>query len=265
MVQLDALISDLAAESDAVDGLVAPLPSAGWATPTPAQGWTVAHQVAHLAWTDRIAHLAATDPGGFGAVVQQALRDPAGHVDRGAEEGAAKPPAELLADWRRARAHLAAALLEVPAGSRLPWFGPPMSAASMATARLMETWAHGQDVADALGVRREPTARLRHVAHLAVRTRDFAYALNDREPPAAEFRVELTPPDADAAAWTWGPEDAEQRVTGSAAGFCLLATQRRHRDDTDVRAMGAEAEAWLGIIQAFAGLPGSGRAKGQFG
>lgn len=264
MVQLDALIADLAAESAVLDELVAPLAADGWSTPTPAKGWTVAHQIAHLAWTDRVAHLAATDPDGFAAAVQRALQDPTGHVDRGAEEGAAKPPAELLADWRQARAELASALLAVPAGTRLPWFGPPMSAASMATARLMETWAHGQDVADALGVRREPTDRLRHVAHLAVRTRDFAYLLNDREPPAAEFRVELSPPGA-GETWTWGPEDAEQRVTGSALDFCLLATQRRHRDDTDVRAAGADAETWLGMIQAFAGVPGPGRAKGQFG
>lgn len=41
-----------------------------------------------------------------------------------------------------------------------------MSAVSSVTARLMETWAHGQDIADVLGVDRQPTARLRHIAHL---------------------------------------------------------------------------------------------------
>jgi uncharacterized protein (TIGR03084 family) len=133
----------------------------------------------------------------------------------------------------------------------------------MATARLMETWAHAQDVVDALGVRRQPTARLKHVAHLAVRTRNFAYLLNDKTPPAAEFHVELRA--ADGQTWTWGPEDAEQRVTGTALDFCLLATQRRHRDDLDVQAVGPAADEWLGIIQAFAGLPGKGRTAGQFG
>jgi uncharacterized protein (TIGR03084 family) len=132
----------------------------------------------------------------------------------------------------------------------------------MATARMMETWAHGQDVADALGVQRKPTARLKHVAHLAVRTRNFAYLLNDKAPPGEEFRVELQGPDGDT--WSWGPEDAEQRVTGPALDFCLLATQRRHRDDLAVQAVGADADAWLGIIQAFAGLPGKGRQPGQF-
>ena len=145
----------------------------------------------------------------------------------------------------------------MPAGQKIAWFGPPMSPTSMATARLMETWAHGQDVADALGVKRQPSNRLKHVAHLAVRTRDFAYLLNDRQPPAGQFHVELTGPDGDS--WTWGPEDAEQRVSGPALDFCLLATQRRHRDDLDVRADGAQADEWLGIIQAFAGMPGKGR------
>ena len=49
----------------------------------------------------------------------------------------------------------------------------------MATARLMETFAHGRDVADALGAHaRAATARLRHVCHLGVRTRGFAYLIN---------------------------------------------------------------------------------------
>ena len=131
----------------------------------------------------------------------------------------------------------------------------------MATARLMETWAHTTDVADALRVRREPTARLRHVAHLGVRTRNFAYGVRNLTPPAEEFRVGLTAPDG--AVWTWGPQDAAQRVTGSALDFCLLVTQRIHRDDTDLVAVGEDAARWLDIAQAFAGLPGEGRKPGS--
>jgi uncharacterized protein (TIGR03084 family) len=130
----------------------------------------------------------------------------------------------------------------------------------MATARLMETWAHGQDVADALAIARTPTARLRHIAHIGVRTRDFAYAVNDRTPPAEPFRVELTGPGGDT--WAWGPEDAAQRVTGPALDFCLRVTQRRHRDDLALVAVGADADAWLDIAQAFAGPPGTGRPAG---
>ena len=157
---------------------------------------------------------------------------------------------------------MAAALVSVPAGQKLPWFGPPMGAATMATARLMETWAHGQDIADTLGVRREPTARLRNIAHLGVRTRDFAFIQRGLQPPPAEFRIELVAPDGDL--WTWGPSDAAERVTGRALDFCLLAAQRRHRDDLAVEAVGEQADAWLDIAQVFAGPSGPGRSKGQF-
>ena len=133
-----------------------------------------------------------------------------------------------------------------------------MSAASMATARLMETWAHGLDVADTLGVKRPATARLRSIAHIGVRTRDFAFAINGLTPPPEPFRVELRAPDA--TAWSWGPDDAAQRVTGSAEDFCMLVTQRRPQRGLGRRiAVGADAEQWLGIAQAFAGPPGPGR------
>jgi uncharacterized protein (TIGR03084 family) len=257
MSTLDVVLADLRAESAELDGLVADLDDAGWATPTPAEGWTVAHQIAHLAWTDRQATLAVTDPDAFTAHVREVAARAFRLVDEAAAEGAAVPPAELLAGWRTDRDRLDGVLAAVPAGKKIGWYGPPMSAASLATARLMETWAHGQDVADALGVRREPTARLRHVAHLAVRTRNFAYLLHDLTPPAAEFRVELTAPDGEL--WTWGPEDATQRITGSAYDFCLLAAQRLHRDDAAVKAEGADADVWLDIIQVFAGPSGSGR------
>jgi len=261
-VQLDEVLADLWAESADLDRLVGGLPAEDWGRPTPAEGWTIAHQIAHLAWTDEAAHLAVTDPDGFKAVLEKAAANPHTYVDEGATETAALPPDQLLIFWRETRAELADALKQVPPGEKVLWFGPPMSPTSMATARLMETWAHGQDVVDALHVHRPLTNRLRHVAHLAVRTRDFSYLLNNRTPPAEPFHVELTGPGDQT--WTWGPEDAEQRVTGPALDFCLLATQRRHRDDLAVRAEGADADEWLGIIQAFAGFPGKGRERGQF-
>ena len=170
---------------------------------------------------------------------------------------AAVPPAELLADWRATRAQLHDALLTVDDGRKLPWFGPPMSGPSMATARLMETWAHGLDVADALGVTRPATDRLRSIAHIGVRTRDFAFAINGLTPPSEPFRVELRAPDG--SSWTWGPADAPQRVTGSAEDFCFLVTQRRPLRELDITADGDDAARWLPIAQAFAGPPGGGR------
>lgn len=258
MPDLDSLLADLAAEGDSLDALVAPLPAARWADPTPAEGWTIAHQISHLAWTDEQAVVAATDAAAFGRLLEQALADPAGYVEAGATEGAGEDPARLLARWREGRRRVVDVLAAVPAGTRLPWFGPPMSAASMATARLMETWAHGEDVADALGERREPTHRLRHVAHIGVRTRDFSFRNRGLEPPAEEFRVVLKGPAGEE--WTWGPPDAAQSVTGPALDFCHLVTQRRHRDDLALTAVGADADRWLDIAQAFAGPPGPGRA-----
>lgn len=257
VADLNKIVDDLCAEGAALDRLVADLPDERWATPTPAAGWTVAHQIGHLAWTDRAALLAATDEEAFTAQLTEAWKNPFGFVDEGAEAEAARTPRELLADWRGTREKLATVLRDVPAGTKLPWYGPPMSPASMATARLMETWAHGRDVADALGVTPESTARLEHIARLGVRTRDFAYSVNELPPPAEEFRVELTAPDG--GTWAWGPDAAAQWVTGSAEDFCLLVTQRVHRRDTALRAVGPDADRWLDIAQAFAGPPGGGR------
>jgi uncharacterized protein (TIGR03084 family) len=252
------VLDDLRSESEEVDLLVRELSEVGWAAPTPAPGWTIAHQIAHLAWTDRAALLAATDPDAFAAETEKALAAPDRFVDDGAEEGAALPPAELLGRWRVGRERLQSALRAAPPGARFPWYGPPMSATSMGTARLMETWAHGQDVADALGVVREPTDRLRHVAWIGIRARDYAYLVRGLTPPAEPFRVELTAPDGEE--WLYGPQGATQRISGPALDFCLLVTQRVHRDDTALTAEGADAAHWLTIAQAFAGPAGPGRA-----
>jgi uncharacterized protein (TIGR03084 family) len=259
MADAGPLIAELAAESDDLDALVAGLADAQWQCATPAPGWTIAHQIAHLLWTDRASLLSVTDEPAFADLLTAAAANPSGFVDDGAEELAALAPSVLLSDWRATRARLHTALRTVADGRKLVWFGPPMSAASMATARLMETWAHGLDVADALGVRRPPTARLRSIAHLGVRTRDFAFTVHGLTPPPELFHVELRGPAGET--WSWGPDDAAQGVTGAAEDFCMLVTQRRPRAGLDVTAVGADAERWLGIAQAFAGPAGSGREK----
>ncbi|MEV5882685.1 TIGR03084 family metal-binding protein [Streptomyces sp. NPDC052020] len=251
------VLDDLREESRELDELVADLSLERWALPTPAPRWTIAHQIAHLAWTDRAALVAVTDQDGFRALADRALAAPDSFVDEGAEEGAALPPAALLSAWRTGRAALDEALRARAPGARFPWYGPPMSAASMATGRLMETWAHGRDIADALGVRRATTARLRHVARLGVRARDHAFRTHGRTPPADPFRVELTGPGGER--WTYGPEGAPQRVTGPVLDFCLLVTRRAHRADLALRAHGPDADRWLDLAQAFAGPPGTGR------
>jgi len=255
-----AVLDDMREESDELDLLVAGLSAQEWTAPTPAAGWTVAHQIAHLNWTDEVALVAATQPDAFAAEVEKALAAPETFADEAAEEAVtALTPADLLVEWRQGRARLQEALRAAPEGTKLPWYGPPMSVASMATARLMETWAHGQDVADALGVTRKPTARLRHVARIGVRARDYAYFERGLRPPAEQFRVELL--SEDGVLTVYGPEDAEQRVTGPLLDFCLLVTQRAHRDDLAVEAAGPDAGQWLDIAQAFAGPAGPGRPR----
>ena len=194
MADVAGVLADLKAECAELDALVAALAADDWQHATPAPGWTIATQIGHLAWTDDIATLAATDAAAFGAALQEALGEFDGYVDRAAAEWSAQPPAELLATWRAGRDALGAALTAAAPGTKLPWFGPPMSPTSMATARLMETWAHGQDVFDALGVERPATDRIRHIAHIGVRTRDFAFMVRDRPVPAEPFRVELAGP-----------------------------------------------------------------------
>jgi uncharacterized protein (TIGR03084 family) len=257
VAELTVLLADLAAESAELDAIVVGAGWPAWSLPTPAPGWSVAHQIAHLAWTDDRALEAATDEAAFVGQVQRAVAATDQYIADGAREGAGAEPAILLARWRAGQSALAAALRDVPPGRKLPWYGPPMSATSMATARLMETWAHGQDIADGLGITRTPTLRLRHVAWLGTRTRDFAFGVRGLAPPAEPFRVELFAPDG--SIWSFGPQDAPQRVSGPALDFCLLVTQRIHRDDTDLVATGADADAWLGIAQTFAGPPGPGR------
>ncbi len=255
-----ALITDLAAEQAALDSVVAPLTLAEWDAPTPAAGWSVRDSIGHLHHFDEAAHLSATDPAGFARHRDElfAAAAEADGVDRLTLAFArAARPEDLLAAWREARAAMLERFGALAADDRLEWYGPPMSAMSFATARLMETWAHGQDVVDALGVERPATDRLRHIAHLGLRTRRFSYVVHGREAPAADVRVELQAPSG--AVWEWGPPDAADSVRGTAVDFCLVVTQRRHVDDTGLAVLGPAAREWMGLAQAFAGGPGPGR------
>jgi uncharacterized protein (TIGR03084 family) len=252
---LEVVRADLEAECAALDDLVAGLDGAGWDTPTPAEGWTVKDQISHLASVDEMAARAAGDPEGFSAWMVGLLDHPDDAVEGPVREARSRSGPDVLAWWRRARAGLAGVLDGLDPSSRVPWFGPPMALASFVTARLMETWAHGEDVAEALGVERPDTVRLRHVAHLGVRTRGFAYASRGLPLPAADVRVELAAPDG--GTWAWGDETAPARITGPAGDFCRVVTRRLHPSDTALVAEGDAATEWLSIAQAFAGPAGA--------
>ncbi|MEU8194181.1 TIGR03084 family metal-binding protein [Microbispora amethystogenes] len=252
---------DLAAESDELDKLVADLEPAQWALPTPAPGWTVAHQIAHLAFIFNLAGTAASDAEAFTTMTSAASRDFNGAVNAAVERYLAEPP-ELLARWRAERTSAIGALAAVPPDRTVPWLVRPLPPSVLACAGLMEVVAHGQDVYDALGVRREWTDRIRHLVGFAVMVWDFGYQSRGLTPPDVLFRYELTAPSGEV--WAFGPPDAEQRISGPAADFCLLVTRRRHPDDLALTAVGADAERWLGIAQAYRGPAGEGRTPGQF-
>jgi uncharacterized protein (TIGR03084 family) len=260
-MDMDKLCDDLIAETADLEALVAPLDAGGWATPTPAEGWDVKDQVAHLAYFDDRARDAITDPAKFVADRDTALTDPA-FVDRISEDNRRHDGDETLAWFRRARAAVVAAARPADPSTRVPWYGPDMSVASSITARIMETWAHGQDVADALTVVRPPSDRLRHVAFIGARTLPNSYQARGLPVPEVPVRVELRAPSGES--WVFGPEGAADVVRGAALDFCLAVTQRRHLDDLDLELEGPVAVEWLSIAQAFAGPPGSGRKPGQF-
>ena len=253
---------DLAIEYEQLDAVVAALDESGWNVMTPADGWTIKDQIRHLAYYDERAKLAVTDPEAFGQHLADISRDPEGHRETLEKFGRELAVAELLNWWRQERRALLDALIPLTRKARLRWYGPPMSALSFATARLMETWAHGQDVADALGIVRVPTDRLRHIAHLGVATFGWSYTVRGMQVPDAPVRVELTSPAGEP--WTWGPETAENIVKGPAEDFCLVVVQRRHPADTRLVIKGATAREWMSLAQTYAGQVGGGRKPGTF-
>jgi len=257
---LAALLADLDAETAALRTIVDPLSDSDWQLATPAPGWNVGDQIAHLAYFDDAAVTAATRPDEFAAIVASF----AGGENPDTIAARCRQLATgQLRDWfNGARARLLTAFAGLDPSVRVPWFGPPMSVASSVTARLMETWAHGQDIADTIGIAREPTARLRHVAHIGVAARPYSYAAHGLPVPDEPVRVELTAPSGEL--WTWGSAGARDRITGPALDFCLLVTRRRHRADTAMVAAGPVADQWLSIAQSFAGPAGAGRVPGQF-
>jgi len=250
---MNELCDDLAAEHQALDDVLATVDD--WDIATPAEGWSVRDSVSHLWFFDQRARLAIVDPDAFAADMSVLLER---GIEASIEPGRSLTAEELHDQWRQDRAALLEAARELDPAARVPWYGPSMGARSFVTARLMETWAHGQDIVDVAPVDRPATARLAHIAHIGVRARPYSYAVNELELPATEVAVVLEAPDGDR--WVWGDEEAPARVSGTALDFCLVVTQRRHLDDVDLEVVGEEALEWMSIAQAFAGPAGPGRA-----
>lgn len=256
------LCRELGREQTDLDRFVASRPARDWSVMTPAPGWTVHHQIAHLEFFDRAAVRAATEPESFERDRVAFDRDADTYQRNAVVAGLAATPSVLLDRWRRQRVRFRQVFEQLDPSMRVPWYGPPMKVASKITARLMETWAHGQDVMDALGGTRAQSARLRHVAHIGVLARPYSFAMHQLPAPDEDVFVDLVGPDDER--WTWGPDAAVNTVTGTALDFCLVVTRRRHVADTGLVATGPVATAWVEIAQSFAGDPGHGRTPGQF-
>ena len=254
---MDALARDLDLETAVLQGILDDLSDEQWSWPTPAPGWSVTDQVSHLAHSDEVAVLSATDREGFEALLTRENESVESRTERWAQAHRHLTPSELKQWFALVRSELIATFRALDPSLRVPWYGPDMSAAAALTARIMETWAHGRDIADAVGAAWTPTPGLRQVAHLCVRALPNSFRARGRPEPEMPVYVALTAPDGDV--WEWGPPDAVERVTGDAVELCLVATQRRHPDDTSLVAVGPVATEWLTIAQAFAGPPGVGR------
>jgi uncharacterized protein (TIGR03084 family) len=261
---LEVVSADLIAEHDSLDLIVAELGPGAFEQMTPSAGWTIADQLAHLAFVDCVAATAIVDPDRFAAhraAFVAAATAGTEAVDRFTRDaGSDREPAALLASWRANRADLMTASATLADNSRVPWLGPSMSARSFLTARLMETWAHGQDIVDTVGATRPATDRLQHIARLGVLTRGWSYRNRGLEEPHYPVVVVLSAPSGER--WSLGDPDATDRVEGPAQDFCLVVTQRRHLDDTAIRTVGDAPRDWLLRAQAFAGLPTDGPARG---
>lgn len=261
---MDSICTDLEVETADLLALLEPLSVEQWDLATPAEGWSIRDQVSHLTFFDVTGRLAATDADAFANNAKQLMSSGVG-TGAGLAEGRALAPDQVLDRFVTARASMIETFRSLDPKARLPWYGPPMGALSFATARLMETWAHGQDVADTLHTSRAPSARLRHGAHIGVKARPFSYMINGRTLPGEEVTVRLTAPDGDL--WSWNDPDAAAKPTnlveGPALDFCLLVTQRRHQNDLQLSVTGAAAAEWMSFAQAFAGDPGTGRAPLQ--
>lgn len=257
------ICTDLNAQYEDFDILVAGLDERQWRQMTPFYQWTIFDEVAHIAFFDHEALLAMTDLSRFKerakGVMEVILSKGSWPRYTNALLGP-KTPEELLALWRDIRNRLVVQLRSLSPKDRLPWYGPKMSARSFATARMMETWAHSQDVYDTLRIKRTNCDRLRHIAHIGVTTFGWSFTVRQLPVPGIQPHVELTGPAGET--WEWGEPSAGERVWGSAEDFCLVVTQRRNVADTALKWQGKHVAKWLTIAQAFAGVPQNPPAPG---
>ncbi|MBN1375122.1 MAG: TIGR03084 family protein [Dehalococcoidia bacterium] len=248
------IVSDLRAEQESLDAFLSTLKDDQWDLPTPSIPWTVKDSVSHIAYIDDVAVATCK---GDNSYFELAYKVGLTFNEVGVEKGRARKPAEVLAWWRQSRELMYDALMKTDPKARLPWFSLPMGARAFATARIMETWAHGMDCYDAVEVKPVFTDRLKHVAYMACQARPFAYQVHGFPVPEVPIRIEIKLPSG--AIWTNGTENNENYIKGEAAEFCLVAVQRRNWKDTSLEIHGNEAQRFMEVAQTYAGPAGTGR------
>jgi uncharacterized protein (TIGR03084 family) len=245
-------------ESDALYRLLHPLDDGDWAVPTQFNGWTINDVMAHLhsgnisalvSLTDRDAYLKARQERSQVAQQTGASNLALQHHSIGNITGR-----ELLARWHEQYRALAAAFAQADPKKRVPWAGRDMSARSSISARLMETWAHGQEIYDQLGVVRTDTDRIHHIAMLGVNTFGWSFSNRGLPVPAERPTVQLVSPSG--RDWAWpGTAPASECITGAASEFCQVVAQTRNIADTRLVVSGEIAASWMANAQCFAGPP----------
>lgn len=245
--RMQAAVDELEAEQNDLDSVLASLTDDQWLTPTSAEGWDVRDQISHLADVNEVAFDTATGgPRSLNASVAT-FPTPEDFTMSGCLRGRAMSPAEVLTWYRTSSKPLNDHLRTRSASDHIPW-GLGFKAPTLATARLMETWAHGLDVTDALGVEPILTPRLRSVAWLVTNALPYAFMTAGITPPPGTLRVEVT---FEGEVWTFGPDDATDRIEGDAYEYCRVGIQRAKREETSLKAIGKLAEAALTNARAF--------------
>jgi uncharacterized protein (TIGR03084 family) len=240
------IFDDLQAEQDRLEGILAGLDEAQWASPSQAMGWTVADVVLHLAQTEEAVQATAAGASfavraGSGATLDEVM-DGLVRAERAA-------PAQVFGRWRRARRAAVAALRAADPQRPLPWVEAPLKPATLATTRLAEHWAHGLDITGPLGIGFPDTARLRHIAWLAHRSLPYALALAGEQPH--EVFCDLTAPDG-TTRWPYGAADADSAITGPAGAFCRVAAQRLAPGQSGLHATGPHGTVALRLLRTYA-------------
>lgn len=239
------ILSDLVAEQQFLDQSLQRIPIKNWDKVTPAKPWTVRDTISHLA---DFAELAADALDGGDRVKEwQTSTDLDALRNRAIAKGRGMRPQDVIEWWRGGRAKVIEPLSHMSEEDRVEWIEGTMSAKTFATFRLMETWAHGLDIYDALSIEVEDTTRIRHVCWLGWKTLPYAFKAAGLD--YAPVRVEVIGPGY--AKWVYGADDAENVIKGSASDWARIVVRRVPPGKTRLKLTGELAETALEVAQAY--------------